>query len=318
MNDSLTKSTSPRATDSELFSAAVLVVDKPTGISSFDVLRRLKPCLPRGVRVGHAGTLDPAASGVLVVCTGAATRLVSHFQDMQKTYVARVRFGTTTDSDDLDGEVIATAPVPQGLLGKSLPDLLQPFIGPIMQRPPDYSAVKLAGVRAYSLARQGAPVVIRPREVTVHAISIQEISGVEATLLIQCSSGTYIRSIARDLGVAAGCGACLSALRRTAIGGFGLENALPVDGLNPESVRARAMPLLASFASADRIAVDAEEAVRVGSGLIPHALAARLAVHEGGSLVALENGAGRLLAVIRKTGDDWRFVLVVPAAPEVA
>jgi tRNA pseudouridine55 synthase len=209
--------------------AGFLNVCKAPGFTSHDVvavLRRLT-----GIRrIGHAGTLDPAAEGVLPICLGRATRLVDRLADADKGYYAEIVLGVRTRTDDAEGEVIATAPVPD-LDHEALTAALAPFRGRISQTPPAFSAVKVAGRRAYDLARRGEDVHLRPREVTVHDLRVRRWEPPRLALTIHCSKGTYIRSIARDLGEALGCGAHLSRLVRLWVGAFQLGDAHSLDEL---------------------------------------------------------------------------------------
>jgi tRNA pseudouridine55 synthase len=209
-------------------SNGLLLVDKPSGPTSHDVVNRVR----RGTgekRVGHAGTLDPLATGILVVCLGAATRLSEYLLEKDKRYTARVRFGVTTNTYDAGGEVTATS--------DTLPTRLQvdaalaQFRGPIHQRPPAFSAIKRGGQKAYELARRGAAVELEPRSVSIHQLSVIDWTPPECGLDVDCAAGTYIRSLAHDLGQALGCGAHLSGLRRTASGHFRLEDAVTLEAL---------------------------------------------------------------------------------------
>ncbi|HOG64266.1 MAG TPA: tRNA pseudouridine(55) synthase TruB [Spirochaetota bacterium] len=290
--------------------AAVLPVDKPVGMTSFDVLRILKKVFRR-VRIGHAGTLDPAASGLLLVCFGAATRLVSWFHTFPKTYRADVLFGVTTDSDDLDGSVTARNPVPAGL-EQLLPALYDEFRGEIRQLPPAVSAVKTGGKRAYALVRAGIAPELRERSVTVFELNERERGTDRVALEIICSSGTYIRSIARDMGSRLGCGACLAGLRRTSLVGYRLEEAWKVSE-NPaqEDILPFIRPLESCFVPKSSVALTPEESNRVAHGVLPWSLLPQLGDRGPGPLVLL-NPAGQILAVIAKEGERWQFIVVLP------
>ena len=175
--------------------------------------------------VGHAGTLDPPATGVLIVLCGKATRRADEFMDLPKEYVARVRFGLTTSTDDLAGEVLGTQPV-AGWSELLIAQALENFTGNLDQVPPAVSAIKVGGRRSYDLARRGKAVELAPRAVTVYGIELLAAAAPDIELRIRCSRGTYIRSLARDLGVTLGWGGTLAALSRTAIGPYRLETAL--------------------------------------------------------------------------------------------
>ena len=213
-----------------------LLIDKPTGISSFGALKQLNKRFQiqrTAGKLGHGGTLDPNASGLLVAAIGRATRLLRFFLGSDKRYLATVQFGTQTTTDDSEGEVIATADFDR-IDQARIVEALAAFRGQISQVPPDFSALHVDGKRAYQLARHGERPELAPREVTIHAIEIVSCGlpqNPELNLDIACSGGTYIRSIARDLGVALESRAHLSALRRTQACHFDISQALPLSEL---------------------------------------------------------------------------------------
>lgn len=206
-----------------------LTVDKPCGMTSHDVVGLVRRVTGER-QVGHAGTLDPAASGVLPIAVGHATRALPFIEDDDKRYVATVRFGVETDSGDRDGRLVAEADA-SGLTRDQVEALLPAFRGEIVQTPPMHSAIKVDGQRLYDLARAGVSVDVPERRVTIFDLELVDWRPPEATLVIGCSKGTYIRSIARDLGVAAGSGAMLSSLVRTRAGMFDLSFAIPASEL---------------------------------------------------------------------------------------
>ncbi len=218
-----------------------LNINKPAGITSHDVVARIRRLAGRGVKVGHAGTLDPAATGVLPVALGPATRLIEYLANARKGYHTVVRLGTTTTTDDAEGEVVEQREVPP-LDAATLEAALAPLRGTIMQVPPDYSALRHQGQRLYKLARQGQQVTPSARPVTVERLDLLEyhhLPGAETApaaalvrLAIECSKGTYIRALARDLGAALGCGAHLEMLERTFVGAFALDTAIALDQLS--------------------------------------------------------------------------------------
>ncbi|QDU64548.1 tRNA pseudouridine synthase B [Planctomycetes bacterium Pan216] len=218
-----------------------LAIDKPGAMSSRRVVDIVGRCV--GTRkVGHAGTLDPLATGVLVTAIGRATRLVEYVQRMPKTYEAEFQLGATSDTDDIEGEVHVREDVvmpDEATIRKAL----EPFVGTIDQVPPAYSALKLEGRRAYDLARRGEEVVLNARPVTIHAITLLGLELPRLRLRIECGSGTYIRSLARDLGERLGTGGLMSALRRTAIGSFVAERAVTIDELSTGAWREKIEPL---------------------------------------------------------------------------
>jgi tRNA pseudouridine55 synthase len=209
---------------------AVLVVDKPLGLTSFDVVRRVRHAAGAR-RVGHGGTLDPAASGVLPVCLGEATKLAQFLLDADKQYDFVVCFGIETDTDDAAGTVTArhdAGAVDEAAVRRAL----EPFRGAISQAPPSYSALKRAGRPLYDYARAGEVVVVAPRPVVVHELELRSFDGPGAVAMtMRCSKGTYVRALARDLGRALGVGAHVTALRRTRSGPFSLAEARPLDAV---------------------------------------------------------------------------------------
>lgn len=217
----------------------ILLVDKPQGWTSHDVVAKVRG-LARQRRVGHTGTLDPMATGLLVLCLGRATRLVEYMVAHDKTYEGEIRLGASTTTDDAEGEVIATAPVPP-LTEALLRTLESRFSGAIEQVPPAFSAVKVAGQRAYAVARKGGVPALQPRTVTVHALRLEVAARDRLRLAVTCGAGTYVRSLARDIGRELGCLGHLSALRRTRAGLFAVEDAWRLDDL-------------AGLAGADRLA----------------------------------------------------------------
>jgi tRNA pseudouridine55 synthase len=208
----------------------VINLDKPAGMSSAGAVGRVKRLLPRGTRIGHAGTLDPFATGVLLLLVGKATKASGKLMDQPKTYEATVRLGATTATDDPESPEI-----PGG--AAAAPDLeqiraaLAMFIGTVPQVPPRFSAMKIGGRRAYALARRDQPVELRPRDVRIDAIDLLAWDWPLLKLRIECGRGTYIRALARDLGERLGVGGYLTQLRRTRIGRFGVERSVGLDQL---------------------------------------------------------------------------------------
>jgi len=212
----------------------ILNLDKPLGFSSAYALTRLKRLLPKGIKVGHAGTLDPFASGVLIVLIGRATKLSQSWMDQPKEYLASIKFGATTVTLDLDTPEIPMGPAPVSV--EEIQKILPQFIGVIQQSPPDYSAIKLSGKPAYELARKGKTLDLPVRPVRVDSIEIFKYEPPILDVKIQCGKGTYIRSIARDMGIAMNTGGYLTQLRRTAIGSIRVEDSLSLHDLTLEKV----------------------------------------------------------------------------------
>lgn len=243
----------------------VLNVDKPAGWTSHDVVGRVRRLA--GLRqVGHAGTLDPMATGVLLLCLGRATRLLEYITGQPKTYLAEVTLGVATNTYDAEGEVVSRQPAP-ALTREQIDRALDAFRGAIMQRPPAFSALKRDGVPLYQRARAGEDVVAEPRPVTVYELGLVQLDGATVHLRIRCGAGTYVRSIAHDLGQALGCGAHLSALRRTAIGPFTAEHAATLEHLaEPGALAAALLPADAAAAHLPRYDVSEAEAARLLHG----------------------------------------------------
>ena len=206
----------------------IVIVDKPQCWTSQDVTARLRRVFNTR-RIGHGGTLDPMATGVLPVFVGRATRAVEFFEHAEKTYEATLRLGLTTDTEDISGTVLTHQAVE--VSPAEVEAILPRFRGEILQTPPMYSAVKVHGQRLYALARQGKQVVREPRPVTIHELTILDASGSDISLRIRCSKGTYIRTLCKDIGQALGCGGCMAALRRTAAGAYSIDEAVPLETL---------------------------------------------------------------------------------------
>lgn len=213
----------------------LLVVDKPVGVSSMDVVRRVRRAAGH-CKTGHAGTLDPLASGVLVVCLGKATRSVDQLMQLTKVYQTTIDLSALTNTDDAEGErQPVDVPDPPG--ERAVRAALDSLVGDIQQTPPAYSAIKVNGQRAYKLARQGGDVELKPRTVRIDSIELNAYTWPALTITITCGKGTYIRSLARQIGSALGAGGHLTALRRTAVGPYTIDRAVPLDGV-PEPLNA--------------------------------------------------------------------------------
>lgn len=264
----------------------MVVVDKPAGMTSHDVVGRMRR-IAKTRKVGHAGTLDPMATGVLILGLGQATRLLGHLALKDKSYDATIRLGTTTTTDDAEGEVVETRSV-DGASDEAIAAAMQRLTGDIMQVPSTVSAIKVDGVRAYKRARDGETVELAARPVKVEAFDLVERRGHELDVTVTCSTGTYVRALARDLGEALGVGAHLTALRRTRVGGFELDRARTLEELEE---RFDVMPIAEAAAEAfPRITVSDEVAARITHGQrVPMAIAVAPSAifDERGRLVAL-------------------------------
>jgi tRNA pseudouridine55 synthase len=242
----------------------LLVLDKPVGPTSRDAVDRALRWLPRKTRVGHTGTLDPLASGVLVLCIGQATRLTEFVQVMAKTYVADVVLGARSATDDAEGPITpgdVDIPPDRALIETSLAS----FIGRVEQVPPAFSAAKVAGHRSYALARRGTALELPPRTVRIDGIDVLDFVYPRLRIEVRCGKGTYIRSLARDLGDRLGYGAYLGSLRRTHVGPFTVNDATPLDA-DAATAMARLLPRAAAVAGLPRVMVSAENAVRIRHG----------------------------------------------------
>lgn len=220
----------------------ILLVDKPSGMTSHDVVDRVRKAA--GIRrVGHTGTLDPAATGLLILCLGKATRLSEFLTGLDKTYQGTILLGTTTNSYDLDGEILEVRDVPVLEPGQ-LQQACDAFTGTIMQLPPMVSAVKVGGERLYKRARKGEVVDREPRPVTVREFQVLSVESPRAEFRLRCTRGTYARSLCHDVGQNLGCGACLASLRRTAVGKYDVKDAVRLDDLTSVgAVASRLIPL---------------------------------------------------------------------------
>lgn len=293
----------------------LLNLNKPTGMTSHDVVNVVRRLT--GVRqVGHAGTLDPLATGVLLVLVGPATRLAQYLSGADKTYRAVIRLGETTSTYDAEGEILARRPVAANLA--EIARALEAFRGPLLQTPPMVSALKVAGQPLYKLARKGQELERQPRPVVIHALTLDAWTPPDLTLTVVCSAGTYIRSLAHDLGEHLGCGGHVAALERTAAGRFRLADSITLERLRALAAAGRLAEALLSpeTAIADlptiTLTPEAEMAVRYGQALdlpgAPEVRAPQVRAHDA---------QGRLVAILIPTEDArWRPTLVLPPAQE--
>ncbi len=246
--------------------SGILIVDKPSGWTSHDVVARLRRALGER-RIGHAGTLDPMATGVLPVFVGRATRAVEFAAERDKEYHAVLRLGTVTDTQDSSGSILSEQPV--SVSRAQLAAALEPFRGDISQIPPMYSAIKRDGKKLYELARAGKSVPRAARAITIHELTLLEQQSERDFLLrVRCSKGTYIRTLCHDIGAALGCGGCMSALRRTMAAGFLIETAHPLsDILTHEAPERLLLPVADYFAQHHDIFVPAAIEKRIRNGV---------------------------------------------------
>ena len=280
----------------------LILVDKPLGPTSHHIVHRVR--LGTGIRkVGHAGTLDPRASGLLVLCLGAATRLSEYISTSAKRYEAVVRFGAATRTYDSDGEVVSrSAAIPTR---EQIESALPGFSGEIEQVPPPFSAVKVSGQRAYDLARSGKNVELGPRTITIYALRVQAYEPPDLSLEVECSAGTYIRSLAHDLGARLGSGAYLAALRRTKAGPFDIRQAVTLDELERAFLDGTwvdsVLPATEALPGFVRVRLDAEQVERIRRG---HRVAA---APESSGLACGLDPQGELVAILESAdeGQMW-------------
>jgi tRNA pseudouridine55 synthase len=284
----------------------LILLNKPAGVTSFQALRPVKRLLPKKTKVGHTGTLDQFATGLLPVLIGKATRLVPLFSNFDKSYRGRVRFGEETETLDPESQ-----PEPRGEpptideLAASLPR----FVGTIEQVPPAYSAVHVNGQRAYRRVLRGEDVKIPSRTVTVHALELLSYDPPEAELLIRCSKGTYVRSLARDLGEACGCGAYVSGLSREKVGPFRLQEAVA------EPSEADIHPLewiVSRLPELSRIELNHRKASRVANGAKIGETLSEEELQGTERFLALHDPGGRLIAIVERREGGFHYILVRP------
>lgn len=242
----------------------ILNINKADGRTSRDEVNVVQR-LARPAKVGHAGTLDPMATGVLLVCVGAATRLISLLQEAPKTYVAEFQFGQTSDTDDSTGDVQVLDEIP-AVDQQTFSEKLQSFLGEISQVPPQFSAVKVGGERAYKKARQGETMTLKARTVHVFSLDVLIYNWPTVMVKIQCGSGTYIRSIARDLGKALNCGGLMSALERTSIGQMKSREGVRSEALDAETLETNLLNPLVALEHLVHYACDAKDAEELKTG----------------------------------------------------
>ena len=277
----------------------LLLVDKPAGMTSHDVVDRARRAL-RTKRIGHAGTLDPFATGLLVLLVGRATRLLPYVDGEPKVYEATIRFGSETNTDDLTGEVTRTAPAPSN---DAVSSALGALTGEIDQLPPAFSAKQVGGKRAYVAARRGETLELAPVRVRVHSWKLRGREGDDLYVTITCGGGTYVRALARDLGRATQSAAHLATLRRIASGRFTVDEAVSTDAISEIALR----PAIDALPAVTRVSLDDAARARIGHGMTIARDSA-----DRGEHAALLDAAGELVAIATGAGEAWqpRVVLV--------
>ena len=242
----------------------IVIIDKPEGWTSQDVVSKLRGVL-HTKRIGHGGTLDPMATGVLPVFVGRATRAVEFFEHAEKCYETVLRFGLHTDTEDISGTVLAEKPV--SVTRQQLDDVLEQFRGEIQQVPPMYSALKINGQKLCDLARKGKEVERKPRTVTIFTLTVLDFTGDTARLRVACSKGTYIRTLCKDIGQALGCGGCMESLRRVQAGAYTIGEAVPLSRLvESDDPEAFLRPVDTMFTAYPAITLTEKQALRCRNG----------------------------------------------------
>ena len=283
-----------------------LVIDKPQGVTSTHVVSKVKH-ITRAQKVGHGGTLDPLATGILPIAMGEATKTVAYVMDAPKSYRFTIRFGEGRDTDDAEGAIIARSD--ERPTDERITAALASYQGLIWQRPPSYAAVKIQGERAYDLARRGETVVLEPRQVRIDELRLIERPDADhAVFEMSCGKGAYVRAIARDLGQELGCFAHVSALRRTSVGAFGLELAVPLDTLaqlvENDSLPQVLISVSTALAGIPALAVTEPQALRLRSGQ-PIRVSPRLFAEEPAEGATIKvTQAGELVALARLDGAE--------------
>jgi tRNA pseudouridine55 synthase len=309
---------SPKKPDADV-PPSLLLVDKPAGMTSHDVVAIARRVM--GVRkVGHAGTLDPMATGLLVLGVGAATRLLGHLSGSDKTYEATVRLGQRTVTDDREGEVLATTSA-AGVTEDAVRAALAAQVGPLQQVPSSVSAVKVDGKRSYDRVRAGEEFELAARSVTVHSLDVHRIARptpdlVDVDVTVSCSTGTYIRAIARDAGTALGVGGHLTALRRTSSGPFDTTQARPVEDAAGALAGPGSGPGVVALADAARAVFPARELT--GPEAVALGFGQRVSATGAPGLHAAVGPDGRLVALVEDAGPQAKVVVGFPAGEDTA
>ena len=279
----------------------ILLIDKPSGISSHDVVNAVRRKLGTR-RVGHAGTLDPLATGLLIIAVGPATRFLQYLPLEPKQYWCIATFGVETTTQDAEGEIVAEKPVPNDL-EVQLAETLPKFKGLIQQLPPIYSAVKKAGKPLYAYAREGKDVERQPRTVHIDSIDVESVAGAEVTFRVVCSGGTYMRTLAHDLGQTIGCGAYLSSLNRERVGKFDLEDAIKLD----DTSAGHLVSLRDALSPVPVVRLNPEQTASIREGRPVH-----VATQPDGHIAGLLDPNGVVIGIARIIGNHLQPECVIP------
>lgn len=280
----------------------ILNIHKPPNWTSRDAVNRVSRFV-RPAKVGHAGTLDPLATGVLICCVGSGTRLIEYVQQMPKRYIGQFELGKTSDTEDLEGTITELADAP-AIIADQLTAILPEFVGQIQQRPSIFSAIKVDGKRAYKLARQGIITELEPREISIYELTLRKFDYPHFEIDVLCGGGTYMRALGRDIGERLGSGAMMTGLQRTAIGDFRLEDAVPLDQLNAETVAANLSPNSTAVTHTPQITLSAAEVNEM-----IYARGIRPTMESQHAELAAMDEQGRLIAIITRRDDhSWKPV----------
>jgi tRNA pseudouridine55 synthase len=274
-----------------------LNLNKPSGMTSRDAINRVQRLLPRKTKIGHAGTLDPLASGVLVACIGSATRLIDYVQQMRKSYAGEFLLGRRSPTEDTDGEVeeLADPPIPAF---DAIVAATRSLTGRIEQQPPTFSALKVKGRRAYDLARSGKEVELAARPVDVYRLEVTGYDYPTLRLDVECGSGTYVRSLGRDLARSLGTEAVMSALVRTAIGDFSVDDAVDPTSLDRDSIESCLLPPLRAVDHLPCMTLSEAELIEIGHGRAIHSRQSNAETE-----IAAVDAGGRLVAILAARGE---------------
>ena len=302
----------------DMLSGGVLV-DKPEGLTSAEVVRRLKRKLPPRTKIGHAGTLDPLATGLLIVLVGRATRLQSVFLESSKSYQGVLRLGLRTDTDDITGEVIERVEdlLSTDDLKQKLPKLREQFLGNHLQVPPQFSAVQVDGERSYQRARRGEKTELKAREIIVEELELEVLTAETMAIKVRASKGTYVRALARDIGKALGVGACLESLRRTASGDLYLAQAVPLASLlERESLEGITLPVADLLVHLPSVSLEQTYCQRLRAGdqspLLSKSL--RRELENASGLASVRDSTGSLVCLIeRKSSQSMESIWKIRA-----
>ena len=281
----------------------VAVVNKPKGLTSRDIVNRIVRRCPRKTKVGHAGTLDPMATGVLLVAVGPATKLIQYPQRQRKTYIGSFRLGLTSDTEDITGEVI-TLDEPVVISKSQLEEALPQFIGEIEQTPPQYSAIKVDGQRAYKAARAGKSVDIKARPVQIESLRLLQFDYPDFQIEIKCGKGTYVRTLGRDIAKVLGSDVVMTELQRTAIGEFSIDSAVSLDQIQQNDIESCLLDAKSLVAGLPTTTLNDSEIERLRHG--KRLCCSAWEIAESDSEIAALNQEGKLLAILaRKSNAEF-------------